>query len=85
MVQKFGELLFESKSTPVCNHDERKQVVEDLAKETEAKIKNGKYDFTKNNEKTLSEQIDLYIQDATISHHKAADMKIEREVAEAEF
>lgn len=58
---------------PVCNHDERKQVVEDWAKETEAKIKNGKYDFAKNKEKTLSELIDLYIQDAVISHHKAAD------------
>jgi hypothetical protein len=46
----------------VSSHDERKQVVEDWAKETETKIKNAKYDFTKNKEKTLSELIDLYIQ-----------------------
>ena len=57
----------------VCHHDERKQAVEDWAKETETKIKNGKYDFAKNKEKTLSELIDLYIQDAVVSHHKAAD------------
>lgn len=57
----------------VSSHDERKQVVEDWAKDTETKIKNGKYDFAKNKERTLSELIDLYIQDAVISHHKAAD------------
>lgn len=39
----------------VCYHDERKQVVEDWTKETEINMKSGKYDFDKNNEKTLSE------------------------------
>jgi hypothetical protein len=51
-------------------------VVEDWAKDTEAKIKNGKYHFAKNKEKALAELIDFYIQDAVISHHKVADHTI---------
>lgn len=57
----------------VSDHFDRKRAAEDWAKETETKIKNGKYDFTKNREKTVAELIDLYIQDAVIGHHKAAD------------
>jgi integrase len=57
----------------ISDHFDRKRAAEDWAKETETKIKNGKYDFTKNREKTVAELIDLYIQDAVIGHHKAAD------------
>ncbi len=56
----------------VSDHFDRKKAAEDWAKETETEIQKGKYNFTKNNEKTLSELIDLYIQDAVIGHHKAA-------------
>ncbi|CRX38831.1 tyrosine-type recombinase/integrase [Estrella lausannensis] len=57
----------------VSDHFDRKKAAEDWAKETETEIKKGKYDFTKNREKTVAELIDLYIQDAVIGHHKAAD------------
>ncbi|MBS0272632.1 MAG: phage integrase SAM-like domain-containing protein [Proteobacteria bacterium] len=60
----------------VSDHFPRKKEAEDWAKETEIKIKNGKYDFAKNKEKTLSELIDLYIQEAVVEHHKAADNTI---------
>lgn len=57
----------------VSDHFDRKKAAEDWAKETETEIKKGKYNFTKNSEKTVAELIDLYIQDAVIGHHKAAD------------
>lgn len=57
----------------VSDHFDRKKAAEDWAKETETEIKKGKYDFTKNREKTVAELLDLYIQDAVIGHHKAAD------------
>lgn len=56
----------------VSDHFDRKKAAEDWAKETETEIKKGKYDFTKNREKTVAELIDLYIQDAVLGHHKAA-------------
>lgn len=57
----------------VCYHDERKQVVEDWAKDTEHLIKRGKYspDQAKQ-KKTIADLLNVYIQDAVIGHHKAA-------------
>ena len=55
----------------VCYHNERKQVVEDWAKDKEQQIKRGKHspDQAKQ-KKTIADLIDLYIQDAVIGHHK---------------
>ncbi len=55
----------------VCYHDERKQVVEDWAMETELQIKRGRYSANKAKDKTLADLIDAYTQDAVIGHHKA--------------
>jgi len=56
----------------VCQHDERKQVVEDWARRTELEIKEGRYKQNKGKENTLKDLIDIYIQDGVIGHHKAA-------------
>jgi integrase len=56
----------------VCQHDERKQVVEDWARRTELEIKEGRYKASKGRENTLKDLIDIYVQDAVIGHHKAA-------------
>ena len=40
---------------PVSNHFDRKKEAEDWAKDTEIKIKKGKYTFAKNKEKTVAE------------------------------
>lgn len=58
----------------VCEHFDRKQEAEDWAREMEQQIKRGKYSSNQTKQKrTVSELIDIYIQDAVIGHHKAAN------------
>ncbi len=58
----------------VCNHFDRKQEADDWANNIERQIKLGKYRFgqEQNQQKTLAELIDRYIEDGVIDHHKAA-------------
>lgn len=56
----------------VSEHFSRKQEAEDWAQETELQIKKGKYTRNLAKDKTLSELIELYIQEAVIGYHKAA-------------
>jgi integrase len=56
----------------VCDRFDRKEEAEDWVKETELKIKQGKYSSNKAKEKTVADLIDIYIKDAVIDHHKAA-------------
>jgi integrase len=56
----------------VCDHFDRKEEAEDWAKETELKIKLGKYSPNKAKEKTVANLIDLYIKDVVAEHHKAS-------------
>lgn len=58
----------------VCEHFDRKQEAEDWAREMEQQIKRGKYSSNQTKQKkTVTELIDIYIQDAVIGHHKAAN------------
>lgn len=58
----------------VCFHDERKQVVEDWAIETERQIKNGQFKFDQYNKiHTFAELIDRFFQDGALEHHRSAD------------
>lgn len=50
----------------VSDHFDRKKAAENWAKETETEIKKGKYDITKNREKTVAELIDLYPPDGKV-------------------
>lgn len=59
----------------VSDHFERKREAEDWTKETEPEIKKGKYNFSKNKEKTLSEPMIFNIQEAVIDHHKAVSTR----------
>lgn len=57
----------------VCKCFDRKQEAEDWANETENSINRGKYSNNQSkHQKTVTELIDLYIQDAVIGHHKAS-------------
>lgn len=44
----------------VCQHEERKQVVEDWARRTEPEIKEGRYKINKRKENILKDLIDFY-------------------------
>lgn len=56
----------------VCDHFDRKEEAEDWSRETERKIKQGRYLPNQARQKTLADLLDLYIKDAVIHHHKAA-------------
>ncbi len=58
----------------VCDHFDRKQEADDWASNIERQIKLGKYRFgqEQNQQKTLTELIDQYIEDGVLDRHKAA-------------
>ncbi len=58
----------------ICNHFDRKQEAEDWANDLERQIKLGRYRFGQelNQQKTLEELIDRYIEDGVLERHKAA-------------
>ncbi len=56
----------------VCYHDERKQVVQDWARETEQQIRAGKYKFDRPEQtKTVTNLIDRYLEESVCDHHKS--------------
>lgn len=71
---KVWRAVIRKKGYPVvCKKFDRKQAAEDWVIETENNINRGKYNNNQaKQKKTVSELIDLYIQDAVIGHHKAS-------------
>ena len=57
----------------VCDHFERKQEAHDWATDVERRVKLGKYNFGKHDQKkTITDLVDQYTADGALEHHKSA-------------